>query len=165
MSYGARGSSYFGRGHEHHKDPDCRSRERLVSSQGGFSGTIYPQYGKDTKTYLIPNNLPSDASVVTSAPLEMGLPSTANAKSSLNYTSSHSLKMVNKTAVVKELLSDKFGILENLNESWLCFFTTSEVISLQDSESNLRESFPPGTQVGVNATFIDKEKKIKVDCQ
>ena len=167
MSYGGRGHSYFGRGHEHHSDPDYRSRSRersVVSSRGGFSGTCGPQYGNNFDNLNL-NNLPSAASVDTTAPLGMELPPTAVADKCLNHTASHTHKMANKTAVVKEPLSDKFGILENFNESWLCFFTTSEVMSKHGSKLNLRESLPPGTQVGVNTTLIDKEKKIKVDCQ
>ena len=160
MSYGGRGPTYFGRGHEHHSDPDYRSRSRersAVPSQGGFSRTSGPHYGKNNENYLNLNNVPTAVPVDTTAPVSMGLPSTV--------TASHSRKMVNKTAVVKELLSDKFGILENYHESWLCFFTTSEVVSKHGSKSNVKESLPPGTQVGINATLVDKEKKIKVGCQ
>ena len=72
-------------------------------------------------------------------------------------TTSFRHRVVNKAAVVKELLSDKLGIL-SLEESWLCFFTTSEVIL----KHGLKPSLSPGTRVGVNATLIDNDKKIKV---
>ena len=76
-------------------------------------------------------------------------------------TTSFRHRVVNKAAVVKELLNDKYGILEILSgreESWLCFFTTSEVIL----NHGLKPSLSPGTRVGVNASLIDNDKKIKV---
>lgn len=80
-------------------------------------------------------------------------------------TDSPNLKILNKIAVVKEVLSEDSAILENREESWMCFFTISKVILPRGPFSNLGEALPPGTLVGVNATLIDERKRIKVFCQ
>ena len=151
MSHGGRGHSYFGRGQDNYSDPDYRSRSRersVVSSHSVFS--------KKSDNYLNSNNSRSAASPERSAPPRVGLSSTF-------ITKRLPPKMVNTTAVVKELLAEKFGILENLNESWLCFFATTELMSSKHG-GQLGELLPPGTRVGLNAQLIDEDKKIQVNC-
>ena len=75
-------------------------------------------------------------------------------------TDSPNLMILNKLAVVKEVLSEDSAILENREESWMCFFTLSNVLP-RGPVSNLGEALPPGTLVGLNATLIDDRKRIK----
>lgn len=39
-------------------------------------------------------------------------------------------KLNNGHAIVKELLSDNSGILENVSKTWMCFFTASHTLLL-----------------------------------
>jgi hypothetical protein len=58
-------------------------------------------------------------------------------------------KLRSGDAVVKELLSDRSGILENQGKDWMCFFTASHV--LLPPGRSLRQAMPDGTRVQVNA--------------
>ena len=54
-------------------------------------------------------------------------------------------------ALVKELLSENSGVLENLGKNWRCFFTVEQ--ALLPIGVTLTQHFQPGTMVRVRSFF------------
>lgn len=65
----------------------------------------------------------------------------------------------NGNAVVKELLSDHSGILENMSKTWQCFFTSSRTKLLPGQ--TLSTALRPGARVQLNAQLIDSKRQIQ----
>ena len=62
-------------------------------------------------------------------------------------------------AVVKELLSERSGILQDPGRKWMCFFTSSH--ALLPGNRPLKQIMPAGTAVMVNAKLINAKKSIQ----
>ena len=67
--------------------------------------------------------------------------------------------LVNVDGMVKELLGDHTGIIEDLSRGWMCLFTASRAV-LRPGVI-MKQRLTPGTMVQINANLMEKTNKIQ----